>query len=80
MNSCIVDGKVLDFKYKKLNEFTYAFYIGDIYIGQVFNMDTSWTAVGRPANDTKSLGPINGFKNRYYASEYLLLLTGYHNK
>ena len=38
MYSVIVDGNVLDFKYKRGLEFSYAFYIGDILIGQVFNM------------------------------------------
>lgn len=38
MYSCIVEGQVLDFKYKKLTEHVQAFYIGHIYVGQVFKM------------------------------------------
>jgi hypothetical protein len=38
MISTIVDGKVLDHRYKKIGDFIYNFYVGDIFIGQVFNM------------------------------------------
>ena len=73
MYSVVVDGKVLDFHYKKLST-SYAFYIGDILIGQIFKMKRYWTAVSNKPND---LCLIYGFKSRYYASEFLLKLQGY---
>jgi exosome complex RNA-binding protein Csl4 len=77
MLSCIFEGRVLDFKYKKLSEFAYTFRIGDIYVGQVFNMGDSWSAVSATPNP---YGVVDGFKNRYYASEYLLKVGGYRPK
>ena len=75
MYSAIVDGKVLDFKYRRINDFTYGFYIGCIYVGQVFNMKRYWSCVAASPNE---LGSISGFKNRYYASEMLLKMEGYY--
>jgi len=74
MYSVVVDGKVLDFKFKRLNDFTYAFYIGDILVGQVFHMKTSWSCV---SHTTNTLCPVAGFKSRYYAADFLLKLGGY---
>ena len=74
MLSLVVEGKVLDWRFKKLNDFTYAFYVGDIYVGQVFKMKgRSWSAVSSKPNE---IHPIDGFKSRYYASEFLLKLNG----
>lgn len=74
MYSITIDSKVLDYNYKKLDDFTYAFYVGDIYIGQVFRMKKYWTAVsGKPCD----ICPVEGFKNRLYASQFLLKLEGY---
>lgn len=67
--SVVHEGKVLDYKFKKMNEFTYSFWVGDIYLGQVFNMDTSWTAVTRPAT---GFGPVNGFKTRVDACQFII--------
>lgn len=74
MYSCIVEGQVMDFNYKKLTEIAQAFYIGHIYVGQVFKMRRGWTAVSATSNP---YGPTVGFKSRYYASDYLLKVGGY---
>lgn len=80
--SCIVDNEVLDFHYKRIGDITknfhYAFYIGDIYIGQIFRMgDCDWSIVGR---DPHPLTPINGLRTRYHACELLLKMAGYWGK
>jgi len=73
--SCIVDGKVLDWKFKKgMMAFVYNFYIGDIYVGQVFNMGGAWTAIGNTPHD---LAPFAGFATRRHAAEFLLKAEGY---
>ena len=74
MYSVIVDGNVLDFKYKRGFEFSYAFYIGDILIGQVFNMGRHWSGVSW---EPHPLGAVSGFKTRHDAAEFLLKLNGY---
>ena len=60
MYSLILDGKVLDFKYKKVNELIWNFYVGDIFVGQVFKMRYYWSCVGdvTTCNLTKPLGDI----------------------
>ena len=75
MYSQIVDRKVLDYHYKKMKHNNgYFFYIGDIYIGQMYKIRDYWAIVPR----TKcKICPINGFINRYYAAETLLKLAGY---
>lgn len=69
-------GQVLDFNYKKLGASgLQAFYVGDIYVGQVSHLGRSgWTA----ACDTSpcDIMPVHGFKSRYAASEFLLKLNG----
>ena len=76
--SCIYQGKVLDFKYKqcKIQKFIFAFYIGDILIGQIFKHGKhNWTAVSFHPN---ALGRrVSGFGTRYHASEYLLDINGF---
>jgi hypothetical protein len=79
MHSIIIDNKVLDFKFKKQAHFTdasraYAFYIGDILVGQVFNFSSGWTAVSKQPHP---LCPVVGFKTRLDAAEMLLKLNGY---
>lgn len=67
--SSIVDGKVLDWHWKKRETDT-LFYVGDIFIGQLFNGERSgWSAVYR--NPT-GLGCVDGFKTRYTASNFML--------
>ena len=69
MISSVVDGKVLDWHWKKRSN-DYLFYIGDIFIGQVWNMGVhGWTALHRESN---SIGLAEGFKTRYDASHFLL--------
>lgn len=80
MNSSIVDGKVLDWKYKKTSqEFITNFFIGDIFIGQIFKMGNIWSCVSFHTTNatTSALCPMNGFKTRYHAAVCLLKLCGY---
>ena len=70
MYSVVHEGRVLDFSYKKLNEDHYAFYIGEILIGQTFKMRAGWSAVSNLVPNP--LGVIEGFKTRYNASIYML--------
>ena len=74
MLSHIEDGKVLDYYYKtnKANKCMYTFYVGDIFLGQIFNMGNVWSAVpGKPF----SLSPINGFKTRIRCAEILIKIA-----
>lgn len=69
MLSSIVDGKVLDWNWKRRETDT-LFYIGDNYIGRVFYMGRAgWVALHR---DYNSIGLAEGFKTRYAASHFLL--------
>lgn len=70
----VVDGKALDFSFKKIQEHHSAFYIGDIYIGQIFKMMRSWSIVGKTPN---RLCPIDGLKTRLDCCMLLLKLEGY---
>jgi hypothetical protein len=73
MYSSIVDGKVLDFYFKRQTEGTYAFYLGNIFVGQVFHIGKSWSCVSqRTHND---LCPVDGFRTRYHAAEMLLRMN-----
>ena len=74
MHSLVVNGNVLDFKYKKI-ALGYTFYLGDIYVGQIFKMRKhEWSVVGKtPSN----LTPVHGFGSRWHASEFLLKLEGF---
>ena len=78
--SQIVDGKVLDYHFKRLQVFEngsnhYLFSIGDIPIGQVFRMGKgNWTAVSRHPNP---LGCIDGLRSRLDCCTILLKLAGY---
>lgn len=75
MYSVIVNGKVLDHQHKKINDFISLFYIGDIYVGQIYKMKKSWSVVSKTPN---KLCPINGLKTKLDACELLLKLEGYH--
>lgn len=73
----IVDGKVLDYKFKKHKaaDFIYSFYIGDIFVGQLFRMrKNGWSCVPR---DSYPLSPMDGFRSRFDAAECLLKMCGY---
>ena len=70
--SAIVDGKVLDYHYKKiehLNE-AYYFYVGDIHLGMITKRRTGWCAVSM--HTPCPYGVINGFNSRTSAAEFIL--------
>ena len=70
MYSEVVDGKVLDHKYKKISDNAYAFYIGDKYLGQAHRMKkSSWSALADMECDMRL---VNGFRARKDAVEYIL--------
>ena len=73
MYSVIINGKVLDFKFKRLNDFTYNFSVGDIFLGQIYHIDKSWSCVSFLASS--DLCPINGFRTRFDAAEMLLKIN-----
>ena len=69
MYSVIIDGKVEDFNYRKINDFTYVFRVGDKIVGQIFKMKSGWSAVSHQPCD---LCLVDGFRTRYHASAFLL--------
>ena len=77
MMSAIVDGKVLDFHFRrcKVNNWVVFFYIGDIYVGQISkSRRRHYTVVGKTPN---KLSPISGLATRWQAAELLLKMEGY---
>jgi len=49
MNSIVINGRVLDFCYKRRHGPLYAFYVGDIFVGQIAKLKGGYTAIpGRP--------------------------------
>ena len=67
MNSSIINGEVLDWKTVK-SDFQYSFYIGDVLVGQLFNLGKlGWTAVPLLRNIQK----VDGFKTKYKAQAYI---------
>jgi hypothetical protein len=72
MYSAIVDGKVLDFHFKLLIKDQYAFYLGDIFVGQIFHINKSWDCVSYKSHE---LNPVCGFRTRYHAAEMLLKMN-----
>lgn len=79
MYSVIVDGKVEDIHYKKMeldDLDVYAVYVGETHVGQVFRIrDRHWAAVSKTPHD---LTPIYGFGSRMSAVEVILKIEGYH--
>jgi len=78
MQSAIVNGKVLDFRYKKGGlDFITKFCIGydndEIYVGQIFKMAHGYSVVGKTPN---ALSPIDGLRTRWQAAELLLRMEG----
>ena len=68
----IVDGKVFDYHFKYLGGSggTFNFYIGDLFVGQVFKRKKGvWDAVPWTKNP---IGVVNGFRSRLDAAEYCL--------
>lgn len=71
MISSVINGKVLDWHWKK-RETDSLFYVGDIYIGQLFNRGIcGWTAL----RTLPSVELVEGFKTRYAASNFLIKTT-----
>ncbi len=64
-----VDGKILDWHFKVRTSDT-LFYIGDIYLGQLFyNKSLGWSAVTKFDTEFRA---IDGFISRKKAAEFLL--------
>jgi hypothetical protein len=74
MYSICYEGKVLDYKYKPIT-YGYNFYIGDIFVGQIFKMPRYWSAVS--SKDCPGLNNVDGFKTKFAAAEYMLRHQGY---
>ena len=75
MQSIILDGKVLDFRYAK-RAYGYVFFIGDVLIGEVFSpteYDKGWVAVSH--YKSHAVCPVSGFRTRYDAALFLLKLN-----
>ena len=72
MMSTVIDGKVLDWKFKKRKVDT-VFCIGDIFVGLLYNMGNHWAVVGKTPN---ILCPVSGFATRWQAAQFLLKLEG----
>jgi len=72
VHSAIVNGEVLDYHYKAMTHIdrSYDFYVGDIFLGQVFKFRTGWKAVSMKV--PCPYGVVGGFKTRYDASEFIL--------
>ena len=78
MQSAIVNGKVLDFRYKNgAQEFVTRFCVGydedEIYVGQIYKMQHGYSVVGKTPNP---LSPIHGLRTRWQAAELLLKMEG----
>ena len=74
MNSLVVAGKVLDYKFIKQSNAIYAFYLGDQLIGQCFRMSRYWSCV---SYNHHRMGSVSGFKTRILAADYMLKLGGF---
>ena len=75
MQSVVVGKEVLDFHFKRFNDYSYIFNIGSIYVGQVFNIGGKWSCVSKNPN---KIFPVHGFKTRYDAAIFLLRFEGFH--
>lgn len=78
MYSLQLDGKVLDYQFKKQKQlgFGYLFFTGDIYQGQVFNTKRGWTALASDS-ESRRCQLVKGFRSRLDAAEYILQANGY---
>lgn len=67
----IVDGKVLDWRWEKhaAIENHYLFYVGDVFIGQIWGGKLGWSALHRKS---QTIGLVSGFRTRYDALHFLL--------
>lgn len=74
-SSVCVNGKVFDFHYKATTNFIYSFFIGDIFISQIFNMGKrGWSVVLHSEIPAGALRSVSGFRTRADAAEYALRL------
>lgn len=78
--STIVDGKVLDWHFKPMSSGLQAFYIGDKYVGQVGKFRNYWVAATVKGYRVRGVFPVDGFRTRYHAAEFLLKMGGYNPK
>ena len=78
MYSATINGEVLDYNFKpmQLNNYGYHFYVGNIFMGYIFKMKRSWSAVASKVPCV--YGSVNGFKSRLDAAEFILQV--YRNK
>ncbi len=79
--SVIRNGEVEDITYRKLADNAYSVRLGEIYIGQVHKLNSGWASIsdgelGVPIR-MRSMG---GFKNRFKATEYILVAKGIRNR
>ena len=83
MRSVNYNGEWLDWKFtqnKKLKS-VYNFYIGDMFIGQIFRLSKhNWSPISFYKNDElteidKILNSVNGFSSRINAAIYLLKIN-----
>lgn len=75
--SSVVNGKVLDWSWKRRKQDT-VFYIGDKIVGQLFYLRSGWSAVHTLPSTTG--GPVQGFRSRIAASMYLEQIEKMHQK
>ena len=75
--SSVVDGKVLDWKFKRQQPHWVAFYIGDILVGQIFKLNSGYTGVLYNSHQYNGIG---GFRTRHDAATYLLFIGGYRDQ
>ena len=81
MYSCVYEGKVLDFHFKKCKvaPYIYDFSVGNIHIGQIFKRSkTHWSAVSFHKNNPGKT--VYGFGCRMAAAEYLLNINGFNGE
>ena len=72
-----IDGEWKQWRYKKLVSSSYrhyAFYVGDIYVGQLIGKSGNWSVVSKTPADFM---PVFGFRTRYDASKFLMTFEGF---
>lgn len=72
MNSTVISGRVLDWKFKKLQSFESAFYIGDILVGRVYKYPKNKLTAVYTAIGNSGAIPIRGFASKIDAASYLV--------
>lgn len=73
--SVVIDGKVKDFRYVRLQPSWYSFWVGETLVGQVIKTrDKTWTAIA--SGHKVIMRKADGFGSRHHASEFLLTSVG----